>query len=748
LIGASRGLAAGTDNAAYEKTVRPFFAQHCSLCHNAKRKTAGLDIERPADDAWERILEKLRTGQMPPKGLARPEAGEVQQVTAWIEARLEAEERERKPDPGRVTARRLNRFEYNSTIHDLLAVDFRPADNFPADDSGYGFDNIGDVLSLSPVLMEKYLAAAESIARLAIPTGPPPRATLEKLKAEPLEHAGRELRVRKRFPADGDYEFRISVTGRRPPKAAQTVRVALAIDGEVLRIFEREVDPEQPRMFETRIPVRAGDRAIQATLLSIAPDQGDPKQPDERKPFVEWVEVRGPFQAARSVPESYRRIFVCGHLPGGHGPACAREIVSTLARRAWRRPVSEAEVRSLLGFVRMAQKDGGSLEQGIQLALEAVLVSPHFLFRIERDPEPGDPPAAHPVGNFELASRLSYFLWSSMPDEELFQAAADGSLRRPEALAAQVRRMLRDRRSRRLVENFAGQWLELRNLDSARPDPDKFPDFDDELRDAMRQETTLYFQYVMREDRSILDFIDGPYTFLNERLAGFYGIQGVEGDRFRRVELDGSERSGVLTQASVLTVSSYANRTSPVLRGKWLLENVLGAPPPPPPPDAGVLDEGQVNIHGTVRQQFEQHRSKPACFSCHSRMDPLGFGLENYDAIGRWRTHEGKFPVDASGTLPDGRAFNGPRELKTILRTDRDEFARCLTEKMLTYALGRGLEPYDRPAVAEICRRLAGSDYRFSSLVLGIVNSLPFQMRRGEAAAVTVARRSAAGGKP
>jgi hypothetical protein len=439
--------------------------------------------------------------------------------------------------------------------------------------------------------------------------------------------------------------------------------------------------------------------------------------------------------------------MACGHAPGAHRPECARLIVTALARRAWRRPVSETEVRNLLRFVQMAQRDGGSLEQGIRVALEAVLVSPHFLFRIEHDSDPDDPAAAHNVSDFELATRLSYFLWSSMPDDELFQRAEDGSLRRPEVLAEQTWRMMRDPKGRRLVTNFGGQWLQVRNLDSAQPDPEKFPDFDGELRDAMRQETTLFFEYIMREDRSILDFVDGRYTFLNERLAKHYGITGVEGGQFRRVELANNERSGVLTQASVLTVSSYPARTSPVLRGKWLLENVLGAPPPPPPPDAGVLDEDQVNSHGTVREQFEKHRSKPACFSCHSRMDPLGFGLENYDAIGRWRTHEGKFPVDASGTLPDGRSFNGSSELKEILKADRDEFARCLTEKMLTYALGRGLDRYDRPAVTRICRTLSGSGYRFSSLVLGIVNSLPFQMRRGEAAPDRVAQRPAPGGK-
>jgi hypothetical protein len=383
----------------------------------------------------------------------------------------------------------------------------------------------------------------------------------------------------------------------------------------------------------------------------------------------------------------------------------------------------------------------------VRVALQAILVSPHFLFRIERDTAPG----VYRISDFEMASRLSYFLWSSLPDEELVHAAAQGILHRPEALEAQVRRMLADAKSRRLVENFAGQWLELRNLESIKPDPERFPDFDVALRAGMRRETEMFFENILRQDRSILEFIDAPYSFLNERLARHYGIPGVEGPEFRMVKLDGRQRSGILTHASVLTVTSYPTRTSPVLRGKWLLENILNAPPPPPPPDAGALDESQVNLAGTVREQFEKHRSQPVCAACHVRMDPLGFGFENYDAIGRWRTHEGKFPVDASGTLPGGHAFSGASELKAILKNEKEAFGRCLTEKMLTYALGRGLERYDRPAVDEICRRLAQNHYRFSSLILGIVQSLPFQMRRGDLpAGSTVAARPSGppGGEP
>ncbi|PYV07416.1 MAG: hypothetical protein DMG07_28970, partial [Acidobacteria bacterium] len=386
----------------------------------------------------------------------------------------------------------------------------------------------------------------------------------------------------------------------------------------------------------------------------------------------------------------------------------------------------------LLRFVALAEHEGESFEKGIQLALQAVLVSPHFLFRIERDPEPNDPRAVHPIGEHELATRLSYFLWSSMPDDELSRIADEGRLRQPGVLDAQVRRMLLDPKAHALVENFAGQWLQIRNLDAVKPDPERFAGFDEELRAAMRRETELFFEVIVREDRSILDFIDGKFTFVNERLARHYGIAGVTGSEFRRVALKGPERSGVLTQASVLTVSSYANRTSPVLRGKWLLENFLNAPPPPPPPDVPNLKEEAIGSAASLREQLEKHRSNPTCASCHSRMDVLGFGLENYDAIGAWRAREGKFRVNASGTLPGGKRFRTPAELKAILKADREAFSQCLTEKMLTYALGRGLERYDSPVVEEIARRLAKREYRFSALVLEIVNSLPFQQRRGD----------------
>jgi hypothetical protein len=446
---------------------------------------------------------------------------------------------------------------------------------------------------------------------------------------------------------------------------------------------------------------------------------------------VSFIEVAGPYDQTPGPSEASRaHIYVCGHRQGPHQSWCATKIVSTLARRAYRRPVSQAEIDVLLGLVSVARSRGDSFDDGLAVAIQAILVSPDFLFRVERDRPAAAGETAARVGQHELASRLSYFLWASMPDAELMDAADRRALRQPGVLEAQVRRMLKDPKARTLGEEFGGQWLQFRALESVTRDREKFPAFEDYLRLSMRRETELFFESIVREDRSVLDFLDGPYTFVNERLARHYGLQGVTGPEFRRVDLAGSRRGGVLTQASVLTVSSYATRTSPVLRGKWILENILGTPPPEPPPDVPNLDEAAVGSAASLRKQMEAHRKNPTCASCHRRMDPLGFGLENFDAVGAWRTEEGKFPIDASGELPDGREFNGPDELRRILTEDRQAFARSLTGKLLTYALGRGLERSDRLVVKTIAADLARDDYRFSRLVLGIVNSRPFQMRR------------------
>ena len=735
-------LAAGTSAAqdAFLKTVRPFLARNCFACHGDKLKTADLNLEIFRDPAaaahartvWEKVFDKLRTGQMPPPGRPAPAPEEVRAVLEWIENNAFRLERNGTPDPGRVTAHRLNRVEYNNTIRDLLALDFRPADDFPRDDEGYGFDNIGDVLSLSPVLMEKYLAAAEQIARKAIMVSQALRPTVERYKAEKLNQVG-SIRTKHFFPADAEYDLKAGLGGIRP-EGSSLLKLAVRLDDEQIRLFDVNPERNQPRTFDLRVAIKAGEHELGLSFIddTFRPED-NPIASRDRYLAIDYIEVRGPFNPAPpQLTESHKRIFTCGHASDGHISECGRRVLADLARRAYRRPVTDKEIERLERFVQLAEKEGDSFERGIRLGLQAILVSPHFLFRIERDPEPADPEAVHRISDYELASRLSYFLWSSMPDEELFSCAEKASLREPGVLETQLKRMLLDPKSSALVENFAGQWLQVRNLESVKPDPDRFPAFDEELRAAMRAETRLFFETIMREDRSILDFIDARFTFLNERLARHYGISGVVGPEFRRVTLRGNQRSGILTQASVLTVSSYPTRTSPVLRGKWLLENFLGAPPPPPPPGVANVNEEAIGSSASLRQQLEKHRSDQSCAVCHSRMDALGFGLENYDAIGAWRNRDGRFPVDSSGVLPGGKSFRGPGQLKEILRRDKGAFVQCLTEKMLTYALGRGLERYDVPAVDAISRRVTESDGRFSRLIFEIVNSWPFQMRRGD----------------
>jgi hypothetical protein len=655
----------------------------------------------------------------------------VKSVTGWIEGEFHRLDANAKPDPGRVTAHRLNRVEYNNTIRDLVGVTFRPADDFPADDAGYGFDNIGDVLSLSPVLMEKYLKAADKIAKSAIVVGwTPMKPTREKFSAEATAEKKAEKDPLPRrnpaalfflwdFPAEGEYEIRANLAGKRP---VEPMKAELWVDGKPQKTYDLDFSYDKPRIFELKMRLSPGVHRIGGIITRV-----------QQGVVLDNFEVRGPYnQVQPPLPPSHRQIISCGHEPGQHNAECARKVIGNLARKAYRRPATEDEVNRLVRFVSMAEKEGDSFEQGVRVALQALLVSPAFLFRIERDQNPTDPSVMHPIGEYELASRLSYFLWSSMPDEELLRTAETGNLRKPGVLHAQVKRMLLDLKSKALVENFGGQWLQLRNLDSWKPDPDKFPEFDADLRDAMKRETQMFFEAIVREDRSILDFLDAKFTYLNERLAEHYGIPGVEGPQMRRVALTGDQRSGVLTQASVLTVSSYPTRTSPVIRGKWVLENILNSPPPPPPPGVPNLNEETVGTSASLRQQLEQHRANATCASCHSRMDPLGFGLENYDAIGRWRTMDGKFSVDSSGVLPNGKSFQGPAALKGILKVDKDAFADCVTEKMLTYALGRGLERYDKPAVKSISGKLAAGNYRFSRLILEIVDSMPFEMRRGD----------------
>ncbi len=684
--------------------------------------------------------------------MPRPDKAAVAAFTNWLAGALDAAAAAH-PNPGRPTLHRLNRAEYSNAIRDLLALDVKPGAMLPVDDSGYGFDNIADVLSVSPALLERYIAAARMISRLAVGD---PRAGVSEEEFVPAElrRAGNARRQRNQrssddlpfdsaggmsfsyyFPLDGDYIIRVNAGGGATP-----------------------------RKFEVRLPVKAGQRTVGATFLresakpemespgarAGAPAQGhrEPAELDVRLdgvgvkrfqvpggaplPIFRGVVVAGPYNATGSGDTASReKIFVCRPAAAQDQRACAHTILATLAGRAFRRPVTEADIQPLLAFFDDGNRESG-FDFGIEKALRALLVSPDFLFRIERDP-PGLPPGTvYRLGDFELASRLSFFLWSSAPDAQLLDLAGQGKLHDPAVMRGQVERMLQDARSQALVDNFAGQWLYLRNLAIARPDPDAFPEFDESLRDAFLEETDLFFQSILRENRSVLDLLDADYTFLNQRLAQHYGIPNVYGSQFRRVALTGSERGGLLGQGSILTVTSYPDRTSVVQRGKWILETLLGAPPPPPPPDVpGLIPHGKDGRVLTLREQMEQHRANAVCASCHSRMDPLGFALENYDGVGRWRTRDAGGPIDPSGTLPDGTRFQGPAGLRQLLLTTRrDEFVSTLTAKLLTYALGRGLEYYDLPSVRQIVRQAAAGNYRVSALIAGIVNSTPFQMRR------------------
>lgn len=722
------------DSKTFESAVKPFLSQNCQACHNPKLSSGGLDVSpflsmsaklaMEERDRLEKIADRLKAGEMPPPPMRPPDPSQLDRVTGWIDKTYSEIDKAAGPNAGRVTARRLNRSEYKNTLRDLLGVVPGTADDFPADESGYGFDNIGDVLSMSPLRTEKYLKAAREAARTAIvvPQGSVP-STVEHYTAEQLKQVRRlDLNFDHYFPVDGEYTLRATFY--------QALRDKTKFHGQIL--FDGKPVSETPlefyynmdRAFEARnLLVRAGTHRIQANIKMEPGYKG-------ALPYLDSLDVRGPVrQVAPELTSSHRKVISCGHGFGTHNASCMRRVLTPFLQRAYRRPVSAPEVNRLIAVAQTAVDQGESFEQGIRLAVEAALVSPKFLFRMEKD---ASRPGSFRISDHELASRLSYFIWSSMPDDELLALADAGKLHSPAVLVAQTKRLIADKRSDALVENFGGQWLQLRNLETAKPDIARFPDFDNELRAAMRQETEMFLQALLRENRSVLELLDGKFTFLNERLAKHYGVAGVQGPEFRRYEWDGVQRSGILTQASVLTVSSYPTRTSPVLRGKWVLENLLNAPPPPPPPDVPGLDEKTEGSAGTLRQQLEKHRASPVCSSCHARMDPLGFGLENYDAIGRWRATEGELPLDTSGLMPNGKSFATPAELKQILRADKTAFARAFTEKLMTYALGRGLERFDRPEVTRIVNAAAASKYRISDLMMGIVKSSPFRMRQGE----------------
>lgn len=803
----------------YANVLKPFLTTHCADCHLQGEAEAGIDLSRFEDAKsllkdrmmWERVVEVITAGTMPPEDAPkRPTNAEVIAVGKAIEEYYHFVDRTAKPDPGRVTMRRLNRVEYRNTVRDLFGLDFDPTEEFPSDDIGHGFDNIGDVLTISPLLMERYLKASESIATRVIVDKPPP-ISRNHLQARFTEPAAQEIpldgsfRVLKsdgenglqtgpiftgyKFEDEGEYEFRARLFARAPE--GQAVEFVVLLQGDKLaepdsdealsivagevrkpaKILHRAVvkgrTPEKSEVIEVSLPKLAGRERILVGLVKpsatpqdpvapqapVAPQEPaasqnppavqDPAGTQEAKPaelLVEYLSLKGPMD---SRPLAHKQWLA--HPAELQGIERNRHVVTRWLKKIYRRPPTEQEVEALASLALSEEQAGTTWEGSMQFALQAALSSPKFLFRVELDDQPQST-ESRAIDSFALANRLSYFLWSTMPDDRLFELAEKGELE--SKIDQEIERMLKDERASSLVDQFALQWLQLQRLDQIQPDRDMFPDFNDELRRAMKEETRLLFLHIMKEDRSILEVVDANYTFLNERLARFYGIRDdrgnedgmsseqkgepIKGRDFRLVTLpSGSTRGGLLTHASVLTVTSNPTRTSPVKRGRWVLEQVLGAPPPPAPPDVPELPvDDKAVASGSLRQRLEVHRANPSCANCHDKMDPIGFAMENYDAVGRFRTKDGAFDVDASGVLPDGSKFSNLSELKQILKNRSRDVARCMAEKMLIFAIGRGAEFYDRPAITKIVESTEANEYRFSALVKAIVASEPFRMRR------------------
>jgi hypothetical protein len=750
---------------------RALIDKYCVTCHSEKLKTGGLVLEKldttkvgDRAELWEKVVLKLRGGMMPPPALPRPDKASLDGLATWAENELDRAYLSHS-NPGRVGLHRLNRAEYGNAIRDLLGLDVDPAELLPADDSNFGFDNIADALTVSPVLLERYLSAAWKITSVAI--GDPkitPTTQTFRVRADASQDQHVEglpigtrggLLIKYNFPLDAEYLFKV----RFWSNTVNTVRglelpsqVEITLDGARVKLVTiggpddanlGNVNPtasaEQiSKRVELQIPVKAGPHNVAiAFLQKTTGPTVDMLQPFGREkldpvntagiPEVDFMSVTGPINPTGPGDTPSRRQILTCH-PAGNADAvpCARKILTTLARKAYRRPVTDAETERLMNYFQRGRNEGGSFDAGVETALAFMLVNPQFLFRTEADPPNAAPGTAYRISDLELASRLSFFLWSSIPDEQLLNLATQGKLKDPAVLEQQVKRMLADKRADALTGNFLGQWLYLRNLKGTSPDPQIFPDFDDNLRQAFQRETELFVGSVMHEDRSVVDLINADYTFVNERLAKHYGIPNVYGNQFRKVTIPDPARRGLMGQGSVLTVSSYPNRTSPVLRGKWVLTNILGTPPPPPPPNVPPLKEV---ASGTMRQRMETHRANPACAACHKVMDPIGFSLENFDAIGQWRNADQGVAIDASGVLADGSTINGAPALLQLLAARPEQFVRTMTQMLMTYALGRGTEYYDMPIVRAIARESASQNYRFSALVLGIVKSAPFQMK-------------------
>lgn len=740
---------------------RELLDQYCVACHNDSNRTANITLSAldPANvgahaDVWEKVLRKVSTRQMPPTGLPSPDDAVANTFTAALEHALD-EVAAAHPDPGRPVIHRLNRNEYANAVRDLLAIEIDAQEELPADDTGYGFDNIADVLSFSPRLLERYISVARKVSRLAV-------------GSTDIEPGQADWRMERR----GTQQLRIQRVSDELPfssRGGMSVSYYFPVDAEYVFKLDLllQAEGENPP-YQLRMPVKAGRHTFGATFFASGsmPEMAAPNgrrgggppargaavantasmdiRFDGKRIKLEELELQGPDPQVTAVyiegpynitgpgdTPSRRAIFTCQPGTASEEEPCARKILTNLARKAYRRPATNDDVSPLMGLYQMGRREGG-FEAGIQRALQAMLVSPNFLFRVERDPQGAAPGEAHRISELELASRLSFFLWSSIPDDELLSLAEQGKLREPGVLKAQVHRMLADQRSDSLVQNFAGQWLFLRKMDTVSPDAEQFNTFDVALRASMKRETELLFSEILRENRSVLRLLDANHTYLNQQLAEHYGVSGIYGSQFRRVELEDPNRRGLLGQASILTVTSYPNRTSVVLRGAWVLENLLGTPPPPPPPNVPPLEAATSDgKKHTLREAMELHRSNAICASCHARMDPIGLALENFDAIGRWRNEDGGLPIDTSGELPNGSSFDGPAGLTKLLAQEhRDDFVSTAVEKLLIYALGRGLEHYDLPVVRSILRETADNDYRMDDLIVSVVESTPFQMRR------------------
>ena len=780
---------------------RALLDRYCVACHSDALRTAGLTLQGldvtdvgQAPAVWEKVLGKLRTGGMPPPGRPRPTEDEAAPLLSWLETSLDRFALD-NPNPGRPAVHRLNRTEYGNAVRDLLDLEVDVAVLLPPDDSGGGFDNIADVLTISPLLLERYMSAARKVSRLAI-GDPAVRAHLYRVPRTLVQDGRTDedlpigtrggVAIRHYFPVDGEYLIKLRLKRNRIDEIRgllHTYRIDVLIDGKRVKSFPVGGDePEEGKEgleetytalanylthaddeMEFQVPVTAGPHAVGVTFPSQSTEIEGPLEKTVQP--LSWdyyhgklglagigtVEIRGPYNVTgTSTTPSRSRIFMCRPSPGdpeSRERSCAEQIISTLARRAFRRPLTEADLQTLFEFYETGRTNGG-FEAGVKLALQRILVSPYFLFRVEQDPTDIPPGAPYRLTDLEFASRLSFFLWSSIPDDQLLDLAARGELTSPDVLARQVRRMLVDPRSSALVSNFAAQWLGTRNLPFAVPNEDLFPEFDENLRRAFQRETELFVQSILREDRSVSDLLTANHTYVNERLARHYGIPNVQGNWFRRVSLgpDQVARGGILGHGSVLTVTSLATRTSPVNRGKWILENILGTPPPPPPDDVPALEEEDTEGQAfSMREAMAVHRKNPVCSACHAKMDPLGLALENFNAIGAWRIKaEDDEVIDSSGALPGGATFTGPIDLRRVLLSKPEQFAETVVEKLLMYATGRGLEYYDRAAMRSIAREAAADGYRLSSLVLGVVKSAPFQMRRsaeGQAESTVASQR-------